>query len=494
MTNGFKQAFSLTEALIFLLISSLVIVATMPLITIRHIKLPDRAPHGKWACKLINGEMYSATAANVNQKLPPDNKWKKGCTFPELPASVSYIIVQAIGGGAAGRQGSMSVGMDNKTDDLFPTGENQSVYTIEETGKYKVYFPGEIGKKGVLYPSYFDVILGGYKFMSCAFDSAYPNETVASVTFEYDFKRGDKLVLSSESVDVTNKLNNMGERLCRREAVASWIDQDGVEHTGEPYQFAEVTHSPGKNGKLRTLSLKEETGFKDLVKIKGSGGGFYASSSDSCEIDCSNRYSSSYDRASWSLNEFITTYGLENVQKSFSSNKTAKITSQGHTLSYYGGCGGAAGQVNTVLIEKPDKKDFNIRIGRGGVYDSSRTDGEDTVFDYIVASGGLGCADKGVNASFDGQDGGKATTMATLDSVPGKGGKGKIGSPVPSVEEMNGKSASGFGSGGGGGGFALNINNPLEDYLNNAMIYQLENYKVLGDGGNGASGGIIVSW
>ena len=92
MKKIFEEGFPLSEALIFLLITCLVMIATMPLITIRHIKLPERAPHGKWACKLINGQMYSATAANVNAKLPPDEKWKKGCTFPELPSSVSYVI------------------------------------------------------------------------------------------------------------------------------------------------------------------------------------------------------------------------------------------------------------------------------------------------------------------------------------------------------------------------------------------------------------------
>lgn len=49
-------------------------------------------------------------------------------------------------------------------------------------------------------------------------------------------------------------------------------------------------------------------------------------------------------------------------------------------------------------------------------------------------------------------------------------------------------------SGGGGGGIALKINKPIEEYLNNSLIYQLENYKELGAVGNGASGGVIVSW
>ena len=162
MKKIFEEGFSLSEALIFLLITCLVMIATMPLITIRHIKLPERAPHGKWACKLINGQMYSATAANVNAKLPPDEKWKKGCTFPALPSSVSYVIVQAIGGGASVRQGDMTIGSESKTVDLFPSDEDKSVYTVEETGKYRIYFPGESGKRGYLTPAYFDVMLNGF--------------------------------------------------------------------------------------------------------------------------------------------------------------------------------------------------------------------------------------------------------------------------------------------------------------------------------------------
>ena len=63
-----------------------------------------------------------------------------------------------------------------------------------------------------------------------------------------------------------------------------------------------------------------------------------------------------------------------------------------------------------------------------------------------------------------------------------------------SYTQMKGKDATGLGSGGGGGGIALKINKPIEEYLNNSLIYQLENYKELGAVGNGASGGVIVSW
>ncbi len=492
MKKIFEEGFSLSEALIFLLITCLVMIATMPLITIRHIKLPERAPHGKWACKLINGQMYSATAANVNAKLPPDEKWKKGCTFPELPSSVSYVIVQAIGGGASGRQGDMTIGSESKTVDLFPSDEDKSVYTVEETGKYRIYFPGESGKRGYLTPAYFDVMLNGFKYMSCAFDSSLPNSVVPSVTFDYDLKRGDKLVLDIKDSDTQNKFNNSSENLCdsSRPILAQWVDEHGVSHT-EPYKFQSVKHKPGNNGKIRILSLQDGANTKNLVEIKGSGGGYYASSTDSCNIDCSRRYTALYDRAMWKLEDYIKTSSDAEFQKSFSSNKTAKISSQGHTLSYYGGCGGAAGQVNTVVVEKPDKSNIEIKIGKGGI---NGGDGEDTVFDYIVASGGIGCADNGVNASVNGTDGGSANTMAALDSVGGKGGDGKIGLPLLSYTQMKGQDATGLGSGGGGGGIALKINKPIEEYLNNSLIYQLENYKELGAAGNGASGGVIVSW
>lgn len=489
--NKNKRAFSLAEALMMLLIASLTIVATMPIITIKHLQLPERSPHGKWACKLINGEMYSATAANVNAKLPADNKWKKGCVFPELPASVAYIIVQTIGGGASGGYGALNIGTDNKTVDLFPTGEDNSTYTVEETGKYRVYFPGAPGINGKLTPSSLSVVLNGIKKQDCFFESAEGNKTVPSVSFDYEFKRGDKLVLNLEDGNTTNDFNNEGEHLCNASSpvTAEWIDSAGNKFS-EPYYFQVVNHQPGKNGKTRKLIINDGGGFKQVAEIKGSGGGYYASSSDACSIDCSKRYISRYDRSKWDLNKYISTSGIS-ASNNFSSSTSAKITSQGYTISYYGGCGGSAGQVNTILMEKPEKTNINIVVGKAGV---NGGDGGNTIFDNIVAYGGIGCASSTPNTSLDGEDGEVANTVATGDSVAGKGGKGKIKKPIPSADEMNGTSASGLGSGGGGGGFAFNIDKPIEEYLHNSLIYQLENYKVLGRPGNGSSGGIIISW
>lgn len=492
MSFNKKKAFSLTEALIMLLIASLTIVATMPLITIKHMRLPDKAPHGKWACKLINGEMYSATAANVNAKMPDDSKWKKGCAFPILPSSVSYIIVQTIGGGASGSYGALNIGTDNKTENLFPKGEDNETYVVEETGKYKVFFPGDYGLSGKLTPSSLSVVLNGIKKQDCFFSQASGNKTVPSVSFDYELKRGDKLTLKLDNTHTENQYNGEGQHLCNASnpATAVWVDSEGTKFT-EPYYFQVINHDPGKSGPTRRLIINDGSS-KQVAEIKGTGGGYYASSSDACTIDCSKRYINKYDRAKWDLSNYISTAGGISAASSFSSSNVAKISSQGYTISYYGGCGGAAGQVNTVLMEKPENTaGMRIEIGKAGLNGGN---GGNTVFDYITAYGGIGCYDPAPNTSLDGQDGENANTEAIGDSSAGKGGKGKIKKPVPSEEEMNGKNALGFGSGGGGGGFAFNIDKPIEEYLKNSLIYQLENYKVLGKPGNGASGGIIISW
>ena len=118
-----KCGFSLAEALIFLLVACLILLASMPVITRRHIIPPERVPHGKWACKLINGVKHQATAAHSNAELPSDDKWVEGCVFPKLPAKVKYIIVRVIGAGANGGAGNVSVD---------PTNDEKILYRIIE--------------------------------------------------------------------------------------------------------------------------------------------------------------------------------------------------------------------------------------------------------------------------------------------------------------------------------------------------------------------------
>lgn len=97
--------FSLAEAMVVLLIVSIIIAVTVPMITKRKKSLQENAVHGKWACKYINGELYSATASNVDSQLPPDSEWEKGCKFPSVAKNVKYLWVEVYGGGGGGARG-----------------------------------------------------------------------------------------------------------------------------------------------------------------------------------------------------------------------------------------------------------------------------------------------------------------------------------------------------------------------------------------------------
>src|SRR5574344_1218758 len=131
-----KKAFTLAEILVVLLIMTVVLAASMPLITVMHIPLPKRIPHGKWACTLISGTMHSATAANSNASLPGFNsgRWKEGCTFPKLPKNVDYVTVQVIGGGGGGGSASLQATADNHKVSL-PADKD---YKITSTGTYRI--------------------------------------------------------------------------------------------------------------------------------------------------------------------------------------------------------------------------------------------------------------------------------------------------------------------------------------------------------------------
>ena len=104
-STGKVFGFSLAEALIVLLIVTIIIAIAAPTISKRKKQLADNAAHGKWACKYINGELHSATALNVDDSLPPDNEWTKGCKFPSVAKNVKYLWVEVYGGGGGGARG-----------------------------------------------------------------------------------------------------------------------------------------------------------------------------------------------------------------------------------------------------------------------------------------------------------------------------------------------------------------------------------------------------
>ena len=89
-----KDGFTLAEALVALLIASLLIAAMIPVLTKKHRKVET---HGKWECTYNNGNTVSRTYTNG---IP--GEWENSsCTFSP-PAGAENFRVTVVGGGGGG--------------------------------------------------------------------------------------------------------------------------------------------------------------------------------------------------------------------------------------------------------------------------------------------------------------------------------------------------------------------------------------------------------
>ena len=92
-----KHGFTLAEALIALLIASLIIAAMIPVLTKKHRKVES---HGKWECTYANG-LKSRTYTNGI----PDEWQSSNCMFSP-PAGAENFRVTVVGGGGGGAGGT----------------------------------------------------------------------------------------------------------------------------------------------------------------------------------------------------------------------------------------------------------------------------------------------------------------------------------------------------------------------------------------------------
>ena len=139
MVNKFlkqKNAFTLAEALMILLVTSLIATAMVPVITKKHSTVSN---HGKWYCTMDSaGNHYVKTVYKGK-----DSGYKKAannsCIFTP-PADAKYITIKAVaggGGGGGGVQGNETVLFDSRSsgDEVFATAvKKDSYYSIAAVG------------------------------------------------------------------------------------------------------------------------------------------------------------------------------------------------------------------------------------------------------------------------------------------------------------------------------------------------------------------------
>ena len=210
-----KKGFTLAESLIFLLVTALVMAATMPIVTRKHLRPGQKVPHGKWACKYINGVKMHATAGSANAALPPDTHWLPGCDFPDLPETVKYVVVRVIGAGSSGSAGSIRIAQKQNRDPIAADfeaehhvyrGNSSSIgelhasdpYMVPSTGTYLVRLEGAKGSSALLYPSKLYVTYGTAEYYDCKFPEAPPLDEVPFVEFDYQLYYNDVLTIKED--------------------------------------------------------------------------------------------------------------------------------------------------------------------------------------------------------------------------------------------------------------------------------------------------------
>ena len=128
-----KFGFTLAEALMALLVISLITIASIPVITKKK-RLVETTPHGKWMCTRNAQSQHIVYGSESNP-----SGWVvsgKKCQFL-VPRGARGFVVSAIGGGGGG--GGSSVETEVFSD------QN---YHVTKAGKYKFFVVGGGGQGG----------------------------------------------------------------------------------------------------------------------------------------------------------------------------------------------------------------------------------------------------------------------------------------------------------------------------------------------------------
>ncbi len=458
---SFKQnrAYSFSEILIVMVIISLIMLASVPLVLKKNKKENKSVTHGTYACAVFDDEEYYFVSDKKNDSIPNTKSlWAKGkCgTAFVMPHKAGLLNVKLVGGGGAG--GSASAGWDNSIAPQVFYGD--TTYIVPVSGYYDIIVSGTKGGSSSI--SSWHAVIDG-KNHDCFAGSAQAGENAY-------FSGSLRL---NESDRITVKFEN--------ESMSS-LNLDCSSQVTVP------SSQIGQNGQNIFVSLNSST----ILRVDGSKGGTYKCNSADL---CAKHYEPLQGD-----NGSVTTYtSFLDKQESFGTNGyeygvvILKWSDRNHTQKAFlpkAGCGGTAGEIKSALY--PILRDTlpDIKIGAGG---TPQKEPKDTTFGSLRAAAGrnnIVCSADENN--YNGTDG---KTFTAIESLNSQGGKGGISSPS---NEINGSSAEGFGSGGGGGAIYFNAmpsydtSKSYEDNLNPYLNGVQRWYQ--GNGGNGGSGLLIITW
>lgn len=155
--KNFKKGFTLVEAMVLLLGLSIIIAATMPLITKKHALPPRKLPHGQYICTIDSigpPRTYKEIIYKDKTKIS-ETGGLAACTF-KPPAKAAYFVVQAVGGGGGGGYaGAIPTARGSQPQSGSIDVANPSLPSWLSTTNYNTYagyitmtVPGSRGGKG----------------------------------------------------------------------------------------------------------------------------------------------------------------------------------------------------------------------------------------------------------------------------------------------------------------------------------------------------------
>ena len=472
-----KKGFSLAEALVALLVVSLITIATIPVIT-RKTRIKE--DHGRWMCTIDPQTGYHIQWSTGSTGDEQDaNTWTNAgtrCTFTP-PAKARNFNITAVGGGGGGAAAKK----ESKYWD--------SDFGVDYYGKYKFLAVGGGGQGG--------------KKPNC--DGRAGGGGSGGIGYvEYEITEDTKQIQMRAGSGADSDEKNYDGRDGTDSTIVAVKEDPESGHEVNDYI---IIAGGGQGGNAR---YKADLGIGCARSSDCNGGvnGAVSGVSGLKEVTtgvlkggtcCKETYCGgcmSFTTAK-TLNDFIgrsifatkTHDGQQGrcsiVQKGIGGDaETTRSSFERHgrngyvgatTVVFYTGNGGKAAIPEERFVPKFKEKRITVIVGKGGkggVDGAQGNRGEETkVVNYLTTFGGSGgVSNYKIKASMDtpGGDGGKSLMYYKVAPTIGYGGMSGSNSSV------DGMTGSGGGAGGGGGGA-----NEDGD---------------VGDGADGAPGYVIIEW
>ena len=459
------KGFSLAEALMALLVVSLITIATIPVITKKKRSL-ENIPHGQWTCEIDEDGMHSS----YSQDAPTPVVNADHCEFTPPPRAKNFII-KAVGGGGGGGAGYSNLVME-------------------------ALYPGQSKRIDFLANNQYDIVLvgGGGGDGGNGGDTNFGNIVFAGggtggMAIQYD---------GTGSACVARNLGAMMfDKNCRG---SDWQNYEKcVRYTG--YGCSGKYSYSDPSGSLKITNVKSVNGQDGTRTSAGMKTSYYSSVISEKMLMASNSYPySTIGNTSYNLARM-----KENVMGMSGGGGQGKNSGGTAGVGGYAAVksdilsGGKAGQAARLMLYPAASinERLIIKLGKGGtggknIFTSSTrsmtqpTDGTDTVVGNLFrAPGGEAGKNQAIepdiaSASYvAGEDG--AVSGISANEVVSYGGRSVDGA---TAESSNAPGTTAAGGGGGGGGAKRSTAYGTSSY----------NHTYSGDGADGGNGKVIIKW